>query len=338
MDNKADTSNENDFLKNMPVTSEDFAFKPEEMILCNHCKRSNPPNRSACFYCGKELELTQSQISRLRPNLRKLESFENGFNLIFKPTGKVLDKKNISEAAKDLNMEAETLERILAVDVSLPIARIESKKEAEIVSGRLKEFEISTEIVSDESLAVGKPPKRLRGIEIFDDRISLISFNTDEITQILFDELVLIVSGMIFERRTQSVQKRKKGETKVLDSSEIVSDEMLFDIYSNKNSEGFRIYAKGFDFSCLGTEKEILAKENLTKLVRKLKDIAPNSKLVENYLQVRECLGNVWETEERKDSKGLTRQSFGRFNLENITIVNNQDQFTRFSRLQRHIL
>jgi len=338
MEKKAEKNYDENFLKNLPTTLENFAFKPEEMLDCPQCKRSNPPNRLACFYCGKELELTESQISHLRPNLRKLESFEKGFNLIFKPNGRIFDKKNISEAAKELNMEAESLEKILTVGVALPIARIESAKEAEIVSERLKEFEIETLIISDESLASEKLPKRLRGIEFFDDRISLIFFNFDEVTQILFDELALIVTGMIFERRTQSVQKRKKGETKILDATETASDEMLFDIYTNKNSEGFRVLAKGFDFSCLGAEKGILVKENLTKLVRKLKKIAPNSKSVENYLQVRECLGNVWETEEKNDSKGLTRQSFGRFNLENITIVNNQKQFTKFSRLQWFIL
>ena len=293
---------------------------------------------SGCFYCGKELEISEAQSRLIKPNLRKLESWEKGFNLIYAPNENRFDEKTLAEAANLLNLESETLEKICASETPLPIARAESEKEAEIVRERLSELGFETSILSDEKLTGDKPPRRLRGLEFWDDKLILIFFNADEIAEIALDDVILIVTGAIFERKTESVEKRKKSKNTLLNATETASDEMLFDFYSRENSEGYRVFAKGFDFSCLEAEKEILAKDNLKKLILKLKSVAPNAKSVENYLKIRESLGNVWEAEEKTDSQGITRQSFGRFNLGNTTIVNNQTQFNKYSRLQWHIL
>lgn len=338
MEKKADQIHEEDWLKNLPVQAEDFAFKPEEMILCDECKRTNPPTRLACFYCGKELEISEAQSRQIKPNLRKLESWEKGFNLIYAPSAKILDEANLTEIAKLVNLEKTMLEKICAAKTSLPVARIESEKEAKIVQNRLCENGFETFVLSDENLVGNKPPRRLYGLEFWNDKLILIFFNSDEIAEVALKDVVLIVSGAIFERKTESLEKRKKGENTLLKATETASDEMLFDIYSRESPNGYRIFAKGFDFSCLEAEKEMLAKDNLKKLARKLQNLAPNAKLIENYLQIRESLGSVWEAEEINDAKGVTRRSFGRFNLGNTTIVSNWTQFNKFSRLQWYIL
>ena len=338
MEKKAEKIHEEDWLGNLPVSAEDFAFKPEEMILCGQCERTNPPTRLSCFYCGKQFELNEAQSKTIKPNLRKPESWEKGFNLIYKPNEKDFDETNLSEIAKIVNLEKPTLEKMLAAQTALPIARVGSENEAEIVRERCQELGFETSILSDENLSGGKPPRRLHGLEFWDDKLILIFFNSDEIAEIVLDDLVLIVPGAIFERRTESLENRKNGKSKLLKASETASDEMLFDFYSRENSQGYRVFAKGFDFSCLEKEKEILAKDNLKKLADKLQNLAPNARTIENYLQVRESLANIWEAEEKNDSQGVTRQSFGRFNLGNITIVSNWTQFNKFSRLQWHLL
>jgi hypothetical protein len=151
-------------------------------------------------------------------------------------------------------------------------------------------------------------------------------------------DLSLIVSGAIFEKSVESQEKRKKGENKILEASETFSDEILVDIYTKNDATGYRILTKGFDFSCLGAEKGILARDNIKKLVVKLHTIAPNAKLIDDYLSVRSVLGEIWEVEQRKDSKGLSRQRFGKFDLSNISSSNNLQQFTKYSRLQWQIL
>ncbi len=335
MEKKAEKIHDEDWLKKLPVLTEEIAFKPEEMVVCGSCQRTSPPTRVKCFYCGKELEISAEQAKNIKTNLRKLEAWEKGFNLIYKPDDK---EKSTVEAAKIVNLETATLEKICAAQTALPLARVESEKEAEIIGERLREFGFDTLILSDEKLAANKMPQRLRGVEFWDDKLILVLFNTSEIVEIDVQDLVLMVSGAIFERTTSSIEDRKKGENILLKSSETASDEMLFDIYSRVDAEGFRVFAKGFDFSSLETEKALTANENLKKLAEKLKSVAPNLKTIENYVSVRESLASVWEAEEMKDSKGLTRHKFGKFNLENVTKVSNWTQFNKFSRLQWHIL
>lgn len=188
-------------------------------------------------------------------------------------------------------------------------------------------------------MATDRPTRRLRGAEFFGDRLILKFFNQDETVEILWVDLALIVAGAVFERRIEATEKyNKRGDNEILNQTETASDEILIDIYSRTDRLGFRIYAKGFDFSCLGADKEFTAKDNIKKLAEKLRRFAPNAKFVDDYLSNRNLLANVWEVEQKTASQGLKRESFGRFNLGNLTTVNNTAQFTKYSRLQWHLL
>ncbi len=331
--------NPDEWLKNLPVQSENIGFQPEQMIGCAKCQRANPPNRLQCFYCAAELEISEEQKKFLRPNLRKLEAWEKGFNVIIKPLSTDFEQTKIFEAARVLKIETELFQRIIAAGKPLPIARAESEKDAEIAQKCLENFGIESVIVSDEQLNPEKPPRRLRGIEIFDDSLILVLFNQDEIVEIPKENLALMVTGAIYERRIEATEAHnKKGENKTLGSTETASDESLLDIYSREDSTGWRIPAKGFDFSCLENEKGILAKDNIVKLAEKLRRFAPNAEFVDDYLQVREFLGSLWEADQSTESQGIKRSGIGKFNLANVTTVSNLSQFTRYSRLQRNLL
>ena len=82
----------------------------------------------------------------------------------------------------------------------------------------------------------------------------------------------------------------------------------------------------------------MLAKNNIVKLAEKLRRHAPDAKFVDGYLSSRSFLANVWEVEQKIDSQGLKREGFGKFNLGNVTTVNNLSQFAKYSRLQWHLL
>ncbi len=334
-----DNQTPDEFLKNLPVQTEKIAFDSKEMIGCEKCRRANPPNRFKCLYCGAELDVSDAQTENLKLNLRRLESWEKGFNLIFTPNSENLDETKLPEIAKLLKVGRELVRRIVEAKTTLPLARTESEKESDILKKHLEEFGVETRVVSDETLAVEKPLQRLRGIKFFDDRLVLMLFNQDEIIEVPKKDLVLIVTGAIYERKIEAVEKRgKKGENKILETSEVSSDETLLDVYSRTNSDGCRIWAKGFDFSCLETEKGILAKDNLKKLADKLRRFAPDARFVDDYARHRTALADVWEVEQKSDSQGLKREGFGKYNLGNITTVNNLSQFTKYSRLQKHLL
>jgi hypothetical protein len=326
-------------LRDLPLQTENLAFKPEEMILCAKCERTNPPTRVNCFYCGTQLEPNEAQSQFLKPNLRKLEIWEKGFNVIYLPNSQNLKKEKLSSVAEMLKLEKDILQKLFEARKSLPLVRLETEKEAEIIQKRLKEAEVETRILSDEDLAVEKQPRRMRGIEFFDDKLVFVLFNRDEIVEIPKEDLALIVSGVNFQKKIEAIEKHsKKGENKILQTAEMASDEILIDLYNQQNKIGFRILGKGFDFSCLESEKGILVAENMKKLVRKLSEVAPNAKFIDDYLQVREILGNVWEIEHKSDSLGLTRGGFGKFNMGNVATTDNSAQFTKYSRLQWHLL
>ncbi len=328
-----------EWLVDLPVQSENIAFKPEDLIICPKCERMNPPNRLKCFYCGGELEISEAQSKFIKPNLRKLELWEKGYNVIFSVVSPIFDVANLLEASRILKLETEVLQNIRKSKNPLPLVRVESEKEAQMIQKRLDDFGVETRIVSDEALAVEKPIRRLRGIEFFDDRLILVLFNQDATVKIAAEDLALIVTGAIYERKISATEKyNKKGDNQILDTTEISSDDSLIDIFSRDDSLGYRIYAKGFDFSSLEKEKELLAKDNIQKLVRKLRSFAPNARFIDDYAANRNLLADVWEVEQKTDSQGLKREGFGKFNLANVTTVSNLAQFTKYSRLQWHLL
>lgn len=324
-------------LKDLPAPPENESFKPEEMIDCPACARKNAPTRLKCLYCGAELPATEkSAAQRLS---RKLEVWEKGFNIILLPDDKNSGEKSFAEIAKILRLEKGDLQKIFDAGKPLPLARAESETEAEIISKNLREKGFNSAIVSDEKLAVEKNPRRLRGLEFSEGEVILILFNSDEIAKISREDLCLVVCGALFERRIEATQKHLRNkENKILETVELSSDQSLIDLYSQNDAIGYRIEANGFDFSCLGGEKQLLAARNMKNLVEKFRKFAPDATFDENYTRLRAELSLVWEVEQKRDSRGLNRKGFGKFNLESITTINNLRQFTRYSRLQRHLL
>jgi hypothetical protein len=331
-------ANSEDFLKDLPVQAEEIGYKPGEMLACRKCSRANAPNRLKCMYCGAELEISAEQSAKINPKLRKLENWEQGFNLIYLPNDENFSAATVQQIAKLTGRETDFLQKIFETRKPLPILRCETAKEAEILHNRFNEEGLQTSVVSDESLAAETAPKRLRNLELRDNYIFLTLFNTNEIEVINLEDLTLIVAGAIFQKAVESTEARKKGESKILNATETASDESLIDIYTKENPTGYRILTKGFDFSCLGAEKGILARENIKKLAAKLQTVTPGARLVDDYLSIRNTLGEIWEIEERRDSQGLTRQRFGKFDLSSVSSSNNLQQFTKYSRLQWHLL
>ncbi len=320
------------WLKDLPVQSENLAFAPDEMIDCPSCQRKNPPNRLKCVYCAADLPFNEKQKNVEKFNLRKLENWEKGFSLILTKCAADVDYAKIGEL---IGLETETLKHLVEARQNLPVARIESAREAMILNEKINLLGAETAIVSDESLQVETPTRRLRGILFDDDKIVLNLFNTGENIEINAGELCLIVSGAIFERKVEAIEQRRKKEIKIIESSETDSTEPLVDLYTTDDAVGYRIWTKGFDFSGLGAEKGILAVENIKKLSAKLRQIAPNAIFADEYLKMRELLGAVWEIENHRDSKGMKRHGFSKFDSANVESSSNLQQFTKYSRLRR---
>jgi hypothetical protein len=318
----------------IPIQSEKIAYSADELVACRKCSRTNPPTRLDCVYCGAELDVSPDMAGLVKPALRKLEDWEKGFNLIVAPAEPV----DIAEIARTFKIQPETVKRIFELQRHLPIARVGSVKECEILQQLLEKSGIGSKIVTDESLAPDIAPRRLRGIEFEGDAVVFGLFSDGPKVRIASGEIEVIVTGAVFEKAVEAIEKRKKGKTLIVDASETASDEPLIDVYIKNTPLGFRITTTGFDFSCLGSEKGILARENMKKLIRKFAEIAPQAAVVDDYIKIRDVLGEVWETDTRRESKGMKRSSFGKFDLASVASSSNLRQFNRWSRLQRQIL
>lgn len=339
MDKTDETKLAEQWLKELETKDELPGFKSSEMLVCEKCGRLTPPNRPNCFYCGTALPLSKIQTENLKLNLRKLESWEKGLNVVCAKVNADFSTANLTETAEFLCFENEELQKILSSVAPLPLIRVESENEAAIVVEKLAKNNIESRIVSDKQLKIETLARRLRGIEFFDDRVVLILFSGDETFELQYEDLALIVVGAIYERKIESIESIKRKERgKVLDSSETGTDEILIDIYPNDDEIGYRIESTGFDFSCLEKEKGILARENIIRLAAKLNSVFPHAAYDDNYRKIRSTLGKVWEVEEKSSAGGIGRKSFGNFRRTNTLTISNLSQFTRYSRLKKQML
>jgi hypothetical protein len=316
---------------NIPITAEAVGFRPEELVVCEKCGRSCPPNRVKCYYCGAEIAVSPDQL-RTDVALRRPESWEKGVNVVAVGAGDGAAKSD-QKVARMLGIEPDALDLIISSELPLPVARVETATEAALVCSKLTDAGISTLVMTDEELAADDPPRRLRGIVAADDGYHFVHFGGDEVTPCDHSDLSLIVTGAIYERSVTATEARKKGATKIIDSSESSTDESVVDIYLKGDLRGFRVYIKGFDFSVLGEKKGIIGRENLARLVEALASLSSDIVLRDGYLGSRAALAHVWEADEKRDSKGLTRQRFGKLDLSSVSTSSNLTQFTRYSRM-----
>lgn len=322
-----------DWLRDLPVTAEKIGFQAEEMLNCETCGRSIPPNRARCLYCGAAVRLTVEQAANVRPSSRKLEPWETGWNVVIGRAAGINEAATIG-LARLLGISEEELNAIASSPAPLPIARYETEVEARSIQQRLSELGAVT--VSDKELVLSGPPPRLRGIEFDDQEATLLLFNNDEIARVNREDICLLVLGRLVKREVATSEMRKRdAEKQIKDSAESAEDESVIDLYSRSDAVGWRIHATGFDFSCLGAEKKMLAVENMLALINKLRQFFSGAKFDEDYLQCRAALARVWPLEEAADAKGVQRGGVGKYAVNMVTTTNNRLQLDKYSRLQK---
>lgn len=335
-------NNKEQWLKDLPLTTEKPGFKADEMLECGKCARKNPPTRHACIYCGATLAGGAAKPDEAAPEvaaIKAMEPREKGFNLILlNGAGVSYSNENLITAARLLRWDPQALKAVVEKERPLPVVRTSTAREAETLRGQLKEAGFDSIVWPDEEVSAETPTRRLRGANFGGGAVTFQLFNGDA-QQLNWNDIVMVVSGSLFEKKVASTEKRmKKDQKQVTDSSEMSSDEAVLDIYLRDDDIGFRVMTKGFDFSCLGKEKGMLAVENIKRLASLIMANAPNAKFDDGYNKLRTVLGNVWENEQSLAKSNMQREGMGKFNFENVTVVDNNLQFTKYSRLQKRLL
>lgn len=323
-----------EYVDGIPVASEQIGFARDELIVCRKCIKPNPPNRLHCFYCGEALDLPAEAAAGLQIKPEEIDALQNGINIIFIPNGQNADA---AEIVKAVAIDEGLIEFALRQDSPMPIARVGENDEALRIQARLSPLGVAAKLVADVELKGETPPQRIRSIAFGEDSISFVSFDSKEHFEFPYSRIEAIVVGTIIETRRDATIKKSGKETKHLDESSTTSDFRLIDIHVASDATGYRVTSHGFDFSCLGKKKSLLAVENLRKLVDALRGSAPNAIFDDTYPSKQKILDLVWEPTRRNESKGVQRAGFG-LAVSKGEITSNAVQFTKYSRLRKLLI
>lgn len=321
-------------------------FAPDEMVACEACGRANPPTRAGCLYCGARLPASAGVAALKRPVLKPLEEWERGVNVVLLPrevvagalTKETLTGEALAEASALLRLDEGRLREMAAAGGALPLARAASEGEGALVAGRLRALGFAVGVFADDELsAASLPPRRARALELGADALTLKTMVGGEAERVAWSDVLLLVAGRVFERRVEVAEQRERpgGKSEIVEARELTSDEAVLDIYAAGGARaGWRVAAEGFDYSCLGARKGLLVAQNFQTLKDALVERAPAARLDEDYARLRHLLQAVWPSAERTESQGVRRGRGHRLNTEAVTVVTNEPQFTRYSRLR----
>ncbi|MEO5860581.1 MAG: hypothetical protein ABIR33_16745 [Pyrinomonadaceae bacterium] len=317
----------------IPIRSEQIGFSADQLIACGKCAKANPPNRLNCFYCGEALEVTPEIAAGIRFTPSEIEDWEQGVSVVVTDWLSGGDPQAIASA---ISIESELVASLVMIEPPLPLFRIRPE-EADEVASRLSRLGLMVECVEDSSLALGKPPIRLKGIAFGNDSWALHSFNSSDRNVVEISEIVLFVVGSLVTTTVESKLKRKRKEIEEFDEHLASSDHAVIDVYTSTDEIGFRILPHGFDFSCLGKRKSLVAGENIRNLLETLHELAPKAAFDRSYSTKSAILDCVWPRTVANTSKGIERNWFG-VQRGVGSITSNEAQFTRYSRTRRKLL
>ena len=316
--------------------SEPLGFPAEQMIRCEECLRANPPTRVNCLYCVAPLPLTESAARLRKPVLRQPEKHQLGYNNILLPAREV-STLMVTDAAALLKLSTENMQQLMSQNLPMPVARTASREEAELVTLRLKDLGLSCVTVGDEELGLSfseTSVKRVRAMSFVDEQVVIYHSGTEE-AHISWSDVILILPARLIETRLEIKERMtRKKENEILDTNEFFRDEAVIDFYTTTHSFTWRVGATGFDFSCLGSEKALIANENIRKLERLIVAKAVNARFDDSYQRLRNLLELVWSTQAETQSSGWRRERPGKLSVGVATTKSNESQFTRYSRLR----
>ena len=319
--------------------SEPQGFKLEEMVTCDECLRANAPTRVTCMYCGKPLPVNEATARLRRPTLRAPEKNQPGFNSIIIPQQSVPTETQFAQIAGLLRLEDAALRQIIDSNLPLPLARTSTREESELVSDRLAELGLNVLSIGDEELGLDEPYTRVRALMFHTDSLSFHQAGHGDVSEVLLSDLRLFVTARIIRSQIEiRERKTRKTENEIIDSSQFFADELVIDLYSRNDAKAWRISSNSFDFSCLSTNKTLVAGENLNRLTDLLLSRAPKVELDSAYNKLRSIIEFVWPSEAETTSTGWKRERPGKYVVGAATSNSNEEQFTRYSRLRSYFI
>ena len=314
---------------NTTESSKPRAFTASELVQCGACSRLNPPARGSCLYCGAAFERTETNA--VVPVVAQAETDAGElFHVVVVGEAESPDEVTHRELASSLSLSPVELSSLLAHLRGAPVLSTKSKEQAEIVAAKLRAGGMDTLVMSDKELSLDVVQTEIATLELNEDSLSGIVRRGERI-RASWSDILLIVSGRLYRATTEIEQKRNRNKD-VIAERELMSDEAVLDLYISSQNTGWRIRASVFDFSCLDERKKLTAFENFATLSQLFRERATAAVFDDSYLRLRAPLTKLWPVEPRADKKEKRRSAFGDYDS-SATITNNEEQFTRYSRL-----
>jgi hypothetical protein len=310
------------------------AFSASEMIQCGACSRANPPTRASCLYCGAALEVTEPNA--FSPASATAREFENGSDVSFHVVAIApaqIEEVALEQVAWMLELKPSDLQSLLGHPAGAPVFAVDSAKQAQIAADKLHENGIRTRVISDELLGLETPPFAIAAFDVRSDALVGRVGRSKQTVAARWDEIRLVVIGRLYFE-TRAIDQKRSRAKRIVDEREMLTDEAVLDIYPRGDDHGWRIRAGNFDFSCLGDDKHLTAFANFSALTTLLREHMKRTAFDDSYVRLRSALNNVWPSDPIARTEERRRTAFGDFDS-SVTSIDNELQFTRYSRLLR---
>jgi hypothetical protein len=218
----------------------------------------------------------------------------------------------------------------------LPAKSFETKVQAQQIKDSLHDLGIDSLLVPAGELN-STALKKVRALEFTDDKLTGSFAGTDARLQQPRDEIALIVTGRLLSSRVELEERKRRGRKQTVDTRYLSADESVLDLYFSTSEVCWRIKASSFDFSCLGSARGFTTFENFKALIDYFHQNAPQAFYDDSYAQARQILEIVWPLEPQTRTGDWRRSGAGKFDFATVTTTDNEDQFTRYSRLRYYL-
>jgi len=304
----------------------------QDVTNCPRCQRRTPAARGDCIYCGEQLPFSSIQSA---PPQRNIDPTERAFNTILEPSQARITEGIITALASALQIESGEAQALIDAGKPVPLARSQTRSEAEMISALVRTCGLRASIIADEEMMIGQELLRARRIGIEADSIR-IQTSSGEVS-VPRSEIKLMVLGELRNVRvdyTEGISARGSQSGSVLDSSEFRSEETLLDLYSSSVDHSFRIKSDAFDYSGLVSPLSFRSDLNFRAAMRALREAVPNSTVDSDFSRMRILLNRAWPERTKNESRGIKRSGLAFRAIAQASVLsNNQDQFDRYSRL-----
>jgi hypothetical protein len=309
-----------------------------DLVTCPRCNRNNGLQRTNCLYCGEPLPVTDESSAVQVPAIRPVEEWEKGFTVVLAPLdSSAPTEAQVARLCEVTKMEEDLARLALDARVSVPVVRVPSRAEAELVARLLGASDLGATLVADDDLELGTISRRVRALELDGDSVR-VHVLWGERTTLRRSDIACVVEGRVVTSTVElleSTTKGRRGQKELVESSEFFDERFVFDIYGPALESSFRIKAEAFDFSCLGGRPAPTVETNFERLAATLAAFFGSSRLDRSFRSLVRVLDHAWPATSRVASRGLARRgtSIKKFSA-SVIERDGLGQFARYSRMR----